>query len=106
MYLGYSIIVLSVVCDSGNIYIYDLTVVEFYIYIALLYYIAIVDLPILKHYLSAQYFIFQWNWARAFMSKNMFRQIGSSMNTAIIKLKNTDDKRRIYVALQWVWSQC
>ena len=66
---------------------YDLTVVEFYIYIALLYYIAIVELPILEHYWSAQYFLFQWNWARAFMSKNMIRQIGSFMKTSIIKLK-------------------
>ena len=69
----------------------DLTVIEFYKYIALLYYMAIVELPNLKLYWSTQP-LFHGNWVKAFMSKNRFKQIGCFLKISNYKTEDKDDK--------------
>ena len=69
----------------------DLTVIEFYKYIALLYYMAIVELPNLELYWSTQP-LFHGNRARAFMSKNRFKQIGCFLKFSHYKTEDKDDK--------------
>ena len=74
----------------------DLTVIEFYKYIALLYYMAIVELPNLELYWSTQH-LFHGNWARAFMSKNRFKQIGCFLKISNYK---TEDKKKSKVSVE------
>ena len=69
----------------------DLTVIEFYKYIALLYYMAIVELPNLELYWSTQP-LFHGNWARAFMSKIRFKQFGCFLKISNYKTEDKDDK--------------
>ena len=70
---------------------YDVTVVELYKYIALLFYMAIVELPNQELYWSTKP-LFHGIWARAFMSKNRFKQIGCFLKISNFETEDKDDK--------------
>ena len=70
---------------------FDVTPVEMYKYIALLFYMSIVRLPNTELYWCTESF-FHGNWARAFMSKKRYKQISAFLKISNYKTENNNDK--------------
>ena len=70
---------------------FDVTTVEMYKYIALLFYMSIVRLPNTELYWCTESF-FHGNWARAFMSKKRYKQISAFLKISNYETENNNDK--------------